>query len=423
MELLLSYNINYKPSRYHILSYYMMNVADRNRDLERRCGSGEQLSEMDPVQPILRRNTAVGREFRPSESDSNGGCKGVDVVAQLERNGYCSRSSSDQSVKRSTSDQSVQRSCETLQTRTSSHSAGSRPRSKSRPASKQRTNFLTQTSDVFRAGDIGLKKAQWVLYIIDRQLDVEEAMIRLERNRLFNDASSSCSGHASTLSDREASTEEEVKKLKRQMKLVVDQKAYLEEILRLKEVKCSDLTQQLLQWDEQTEREKIQTDGVIVELQHQLQALQDRNRDLERRCGSGEQLSEMDPVQPILRRNTAVGREFRPSESDSNGGCKGVDVVAQLERNGYCSRSSSDQSVKRSTSDQSVQRSCETLQTRTSSHSAGSRPRSKSRPASKQKIAVAVEDILPSEKERLMFNHHKTMKEESFISFGETGES
>jgi len=254
--------------------------------------------------------------------------------------------------------------------------------------------------------------------ISDKQLDLEEALIRLERNRVQNDASSTCSGHTrcsfSTISERELSAEEELLKLKRQMKIVVDQKAYLEEILHLKEVKCTELTQQLLQWDEQAEKEKALSDSIIVELQGQLAEQQFRNRMLQDQMDRGQSngLQEMEPVLSRNRNSVSLHR----STEDPN---KAVDVVAHMDRNGFCSRSSSDQSVKLSASDQSVRRSTETVITRTSSTSGSTtRPRAKSG-YSKQKIAVAVEDILPSEKEKLMFNVHKKLQTETFISFGD----
>ncbi|XP_063687813.1 RUN domain-containing protein 3A-like [Bolinopsis microptera] len=284
--------------------------------------------------------------------------------------------------------------------------------------------------------------------ISDKQLDLEEALIRLERNRVQNDASSTCSGHTSlrarsvctfsTISERELSAEEELIKLKRQMKIVVDQKAYLEEILylrevkcteltqhlllsayleeilHLREVKCTELTQQLLQWDEQAEKEKALSDSIIVELQGQLAEQQFRNRMLQEQMdrSTSNGFQEMEPVLARNRNSVSLHR----STEDPN---KAVDVIAHMDRNGFCSRSSSDQSVKLSASDQSVRRSTETVITRTSSTSGStSRPRAKSG-YSKQKIAVAVEDILPSEKERLMFNVHKKLQTETFISFGD----
>ncbi|KAL5250734.1 hypothetical protein ACHWQZ_G016461 [Mnemiopsis leidyi] len=253
--------------------------------------------------------------------------------------------------------------------------------------------------------------------ISDKQLDLEEALIRMERNRTQNDASSTCSGHTrcsfSTISERELSAEEELAKLKRQMKIVVDQKAYLEEILHLKEVKCTELTQQLLQWDEQAEKEKSLSDSIIVELQAKLADQQLRNKQLQEQIeGRSNGIQEMEPV---LARNRNSVSLHRPLEDST----KGIDVVAQLDRNGFGSRSSSDQSVKHSASDQSIRRSTETVLTRTSSTSgSASRPRAKSG-YSKQKIAVAVEDILPSEKEKLLFNVHKKMQTETFISFGD----
>jgi len=253
--------------------------------------------------------------------------------------------------------------------------------------------------------------------ISDKQLDLEEALIRMERNRVQNDASSTCSGHTSTISERELSAEEELVKLKRQMKIVVDQKAYLEEILHLKEVKCTELTQQLLQWDEQAEKEKALSDSIIVELQGQLAEQQLRNKQLLAQMDrQNSTFQEMEPVLLRDRNSTSVSLH-RPTEDSITS--KGVDVVAHMDRNGFGSRSSSDQSVKHSASDQSVRRSTETVITRTSSTSgSNSRPRAKSG-FSKQKIAVAVEDILPSEKEKLMFNVHKKLQTESFISFGD----
>lgn len=260
--------------------------------------------------------------------------------------------------------------------------------------------------------------------ISDKQLDLEEALIRMERNRVQqNDASSTCSGHTSTISEREMSAEEELAKQKRQMKIVVDQKAYLEEILHLKEVKCTELTQQLLQWDEQVERDKLLSDSIIVELQEQLAEQQYKNRQMQEQLTDRKQDLKYEEMDPVTMSSIHFSRSrnsvslHRPSEDMS----RGVDVVANMDRNGYCSRSSSDQSVKHSASDQSVRRSTETVLTRTSSASAGSsRQRAKTQTGySKQKIAVAVEDILPSEKERLLFNVHKKMQTESFISFGD----
>ena len=75
--------------------------------------------------------------------------------------------------------------------------------------------------------------------------------------------------------------------------------AYLEEILHLREVKCTELTQQLLQWDEQAEKEKSLSDSIIVELQGQLAECQSRNRQLQdqaERSGSSNGLQEMEPV-------------------------------------------------------------------------------------------------------------------------------
>ena len=74
--------------------------------------------------------------------------------------------------------------------------------------------------------------------------------------------------------------------------------AYLEEILHLKEVKCTELTQQLLQWDEQAEKEKALSDSIIVELQGQLAEQQFRNRMLQDQMDRGQSngLQEMEPV-------------------------------------------------------------------------------------------------------------------------------
>ena len=73
--------------------------------------------------------------------------------------------------------------------------------------------------------------------------------------------------------------------------------AYLEEILHLKEVKCTELTQQLLQWDEQAEREKSLSDSIIVELQGQLAEQQLRNKQLQKQMGrQNTGLQEMEPV-------------------------------------------------------------------------------------------------------------------------------
>ena len=73
--------------------------------------------------------------------------------------------------------------------------------------------------------------------------------------------------------------------------------AYLEEILHLKEVKCTELTQQLLQWDEQAEKEKSLSDSIIVELQAKLADQQLRNKQLlEQVEGRSNGLQEMEPV-------------------------------------------------------------------------------------------------------------------------------
>ena len=46
--------------------------------------------------------------------------------------------------------------------------------------------------------------------------------------------------------------------------------AYLEEILSLRETKCTELTSELLRWDAQAEREKTISDSVVIELQAQV---------------------------------------------------------------------------------------------------------------------------------------------------------
>lgn len=215
--------------------------------------------------------------------------------------------------------------------------------------------------------------SQFIKYpISDRQLDIEETLLRLERNRHHNDASSTCSGHTS-VSEREPHGEEELSKLRRSIKLVVDQKAYLEEILKLKDLKCTELTQQLLDWDKQVEDDRRQSEDVILELQNQLSEMHQKNRLLLEKIEDLKRDANYDEMEAVQARSRYSVNLHRPSE--------GIDVVAEMDRNGYCSKSSSEQSIRRLQdsntlwrSNESVKRSSETLLTRTSSHSGAERP-------------------------------------------------
>ena len=62
-------------------------------------------------------------------------------------------------------------------------------------------------------------------------------------------------------------------------------------------MKCTELTQQLLQWDEQAEKEKSLSDSIIVELQAKLADQQLRNKQLlEQVEGRSNGMQEMEPV-------------------------------------------------------------------------------------------------------------------------------
>jgi len=328
--------------------------------------------------------------------------------------------------------------------------------------------------------------------ISDKQLDLEEALLRMEKKQSkgHNDTASTCSGHTS-MSEREpvVSTEEELVKLRRSMKCVVDQKVYLEEMLHLKELQCSELNTRVMETYEAAEGEKKLSDSIIMELQEQLaemhlkyRKVQDLVVDKQSDKDNNTQDSfhgEMDSVVARSKYSVSLHKGSMLSMHE------GVDVVADMERNG-CSRSNSDQSeqglvrsdtslqhwstssvhrsgsgpvnnkvirsdpnVFRSRSDQSVAnakqsrsdsgldrrsvarspRSISQSERRSSTQSDRAfgvtmpRPRAKTgnneRPRSivQQKIAGAVEELLPSEKEKLMFAVHKKLHAESIVSF------
>lgn len=345
--------------------------------------------------------------------------------------------------------------------------------------------------------------------ISDKQLDLEEALLKMEKkqSRVHNDTASTCSGHTS-MSEREpvVSAEEELGKLKRSMKCVVDQKVYLEEMLHLKELQCSELNARVMETYEAAEGEKKLSDSIIMELQEQLAEMHlkyrkvqdsviDRHSD---QLNNVEDTGEMESVVARSKYSVSLHKERKAGSMVSMH--EGVDVVADMERNG-CSRSNSDQSeqglvrsdqsqhwsttsvhrsdqsqysvhrsgsgplnkvvrsdpnVFRSRSDQSVPNTKQTKQSRSDSgldrRSVARSPRSKSqsdrrsstqsdrpdrafgvtnvlrprvntmkpeRPRSivQQKIAGAVEELMPSEKEKLMFAVHKKLHAESIVSF------
>lgn len=333
--------------------------------------------------------------------------------------------------------------------------------------------------------------------VSDKQLDLEEALLKMEKKQSkgHNDTLSTCSGHTS-MSEREpvVSTEEELAKLRRSMKCVVDQKVYLEEMLHLKELQCSELNNRVIETYEAAEGEKKLSDSIIMELQEQLAEMHLKYRKvqdsvIDKQSDKDNNIEdsfhgEMDSVVARSKYSVSLHKGSMLSMQE------GVDVVADMERNG-CSRSNSDQSeqglvhrsdpslqhwstssvqrsdsgpvnsnkvirsdpnVFRSRSDHSVQnakqsRSDSGLDRRSVARSPRSisqserrssgsdrafgvsghlvnKPRARAKTGSErprsivqQKIAGAVEELLPSEKEKLMFAVHKKLHAESIVSF------